>query len=86
MKRTSLKAGYATASLINRVENEMQIKIAAMRMIAVYVTNADRYERLAADELDPELKVHFETQATAYRRLAAERADKLGLSRPPLKH
>jgi hypothetical protein len=64
----------------------MKIKIAAMRMIAVYVTNADRYERLAADELDPELKVRFETQASAYRRLAAERALKLGLAPPPLKH
>ena len=40
-------------------------------------------ERMAADEKNPELKAQLERQAAAYRKLAAERAKKLGLQPPP---
>jgi hypothetical protein len=51
-------------------------------MIAGYLENAIKFERLAAEEPDPKLKAHFEQQALAYRRLATERANKLGLATP----
>jgi phosphotransferase system HPr-like phosphotransfer protein len=54
----------------------------AMKMIAEYLENALRFEGLAADEPNPKLKADFEKQAAAYRKLAAERAGKLGLSPP----
>jgi hypothetical protein len=53
-----------------------------MKMIAGYLENAIKFERLAVDETDPKLKTHFEQQALAYRRLATERASKLGLAPP----
>ena len=40
------------------------------------------FERLAAEE--HELKAHWKGQARAYRKLAAERAEKFGLSPPSL--
>jgi hypothetical protein len=56
-----------------------------MKMIAEYLENAIRFERLAADEPNPKLKADFEKQAAAYRKLAGERANKLGLPTPPTK-
>jgi hypothetical protein len=38
---------------------------------------------MAADEKNPELKTNLDKQAAAYRKLAAERANKLGLLPPP---
>jgi hypothetical protein len=38
---------------------------------------------MAADEKNPELKADLEMQAAAYRKLAAERANKLGSQPPP---
>jgi hypothetical protein len=58
----------------------------AVKMIAEYLENAMKFERLAAEECDPTLKAVFEEQARAYRRLADERADRLGLAPPPRKH
>jgi len=55
----------------------------AVKMIAEYLENALRFERLAAEESNARLKADFENQAKAYRKLAAERAGKLGLQ-PPL--
>jgi hypothetical protein len=52
-------------------------------MIAEYLEHALAFERLAADEEDPSLKNDFEKQAAAYRKLAKERAKKLGLPEPP---
>ena len=49
-------------------------------MIAGYLENAIKFERLAAEESDSRLKAHFEKQALAYRRLATERANQLGLA------
>jgi len=57
-----------------------------VKMIAEYLENAMKFERLAAEECDPTLKAVFEEQARAYRRLADERADRLGLAPPPRKH
>jgi hypothetical protein len=57
-----------------------------MKMIAEYLDNAFKFERMAADELDPKLKAEIEKQALAYRKLAAERANKLGLAPSPRKH
>jgi hypothetical protein len=47
-------------------------------MIAEYLENAIKFERLAADEQNPKLKADFEKQALAYRKLASERASKPG--------
>jgi hypothetical protein len=55
-------------------------------MIAEYLENAMKFERLAAEENDPKLKAVFEQQARAYRKLADERADRLGLAPPARKH
>lgn len=52
-----------------------------MKMIAGYLENAIKI-RLPAEESDQKLKAHFERRALAYRRLATERANKLGLAPP----
>jgi hypothetical protein len=53
-----------------------------MKMIAEYLDHAIEFERLAAAEPNPALKESLINQAIAYRKLAAERARRLGL-RPP---
>jgi prephenate dehydrogenase len=55
----------------------------AMKMIAEYLENALKFERMAAEEHNAELKAALEKQAASYRKLAAERASKLGLPPPP---
>ena len=52
-----------------------------MKLITEYLDHALAFERMAAHERNPEVKAQFENQATAYRKLAAERAAKYGL--PP---
>jgi hypothetical protein len=52
-------------------------------MIAEYLENAFKFEQLASEETNPSLKADFEKQAAAYRKLASERAAKLGLEPPP---
>ena len=52
-------------------------------MIAEYLEHALQFERLAAEEKDAQLKADLEKQANAYRKLAEERAKKLGLAPPP---
>lgn len=54
-----------------------------MKMIAEYLEHALQFERMAADETDPALKDTLAKQALAYRKLAAERAERLNLPRPP---
>jgi hypothetical protein len=54
-----------------------------MKMIAEYLENALQFERMAAGEPDASLKADLERQAAAYRKLAAERAKRLGLQPPP---
>jgi hypothetical protein len=52
-------------------------------MIAEYLEHALQFERMAASEKNPELRAQLEKQAAAYRKLAGERANKLGLQSPP---
>jgi hypothetical protein len=53
-----------------------------MKMIAEYLEHALQFERLAAHEKNPKIKEEFEKQAEAYRKIAAARANKLGLQPP----
>jgi hypothetical protein len=48
-----------------------------------YLENAIRFERLAAEASDLASKTEFRKQAISYRKLAAERARKLGIPEPP---
>jgi hypothetical protein len=53
-----------------------------MKLIADYLENAIKFQRMADNEKNnSKLKAALEKQAAAYRRLALERAKKLGL--PP---
>jgi hypothetical protein len=54
-----------------------------MKMIAEYLDNATKFERMAARERDPKLKAELESQAVAYRKLAEQRARKYGYAMPP---
>jgi hypothetical protein len=49
-----------------------------MKMAAEYLEHALNFERMAAEETNPSIKAVFETQAAAYRKLAAERTKQLG--------
>jgi hypothetical protein len=53
-----------------------------MKMIAEYIEHAHKFEQLAAHEKNAELKASLEKQAAAYRKLATDRAKKLGLESP----
>ena len=52
----------------------------AMKLIGEYLEHARSFERLAAEENNRKLKVQFEQQGEAYRKLAAARAARYGLS------
>ena len=52
-------------------------------MIAEYLEHALQFERMAADETNPDLKESLTKQAQAYRKLAEERAGRLGLPNVP---
>jgi hypothetical protein len=54
-----------------------------MKMIAEYLEHALHFERMAAEASDSALKESLRKQAVAYRKLATERAERLGLPRPP---
>ena len=51
-----------------------------MKMVSEYIDHALTFERLAAEEENPELKAELNTQAKAYRKLAVERASRFGLA------
>lgn len=53
-----------------------------MKLLTEYLEHALTFERLAAEESNPELRTHFEMQATAYRKLVSERAARYGLPPP----
>jgi hypothetical protein len=55
-----------------------------VKVIEEYLENALAFEQLAAVEIDQMLKDDFEQQAVAFRKLAAERAKRLGLGRPKI--
>jgi hypothetical protein len=54
-----------------------------MKVTEEYLEHALAFEQLAAAEIDPTLKVDFERQAVAYRKLAAERTKRLNLGALP---
>jgi hypothetical protein len=51
-----------------------------MKLVAEYLADALKFERLAAQEKDEDLKLSFLQQATTYRNLAEKRAKELGKS------
>ncbi|WP_271606576.1 hypothetical protein [Bradyrhizobium sp. CCBAU 11434] len=53
-----------------------------MKLLGEYLENALQFERMAAEESDPDLKAAMESQAKAYRIMAAKRAKMLGLPEP----
>jgi hypothetical protein len=53
-----------------------------MQLLSQYIEHALIFERLADAEMNQKLRADFERQAQAYRRLAAQRAKKLGLPMP----
>jgi hypothetical protein len=53
-----------------------------MKLLNEYLEHALSFERIAAEENNPEVRTQFEKLATAYRKLAAERAGRFGLSAP----
>ena len=53
-----------------------------MKLLGEYLEHALQFERMAAEELDPKLKAAMESQAKAYRKMAAKRAKILGLPEP----
>jgi hypothetical protein len=55
-----------------------------MQRISEYLERGLKFERLAAEELNPQVKVEFEKQGAAYRKLAADRAKKLGAELPKI--
>jgi len=54
-----------------------------MKMLAEYLEKAIDFEKLAAGETDPVLKENLLKQAKAYRKLAAERAQRFNLTPSP---
>jgi hypothetical protein len=55
---------------------------ATIKLQKDYLERAVNFERLAAAETNPPLRAQFLDQAQAYRKLAARRADELGLPPP----
>ncbi|MCG2631052.1 hypothetical protein L6654_30920 [Bradyrhizobium sp. WYCCWR 13023] len=53
-----------------------------MKLLGEYLENALQFERMAAEESDPDLKAAMKSQAKAYRNMAAKRAKMLGLPEP----
>ena len=54
----------------------------SLDLLTQYIDHALTFERMADAEPDQGLKADFERQASAYRRLAAQRARRLGLPLP----
>ena len=46
-----------------------------MQRLAAYLEQAQKFEQLAAEELNPQIKAQFESQAASYRKLAERRAE-----------
>ncbi len=53
-----------------------------MKMLAEYLEKVINFEKMAGEQKDAKLKANIEYLAAAYRKLADERATKLGLLRP----
>src|SRR3954464_5991374 len=70
MKRSSL------GSRRRRRRGSSRSRSSRKRATAEYLEHALNFERMAADEQNPELKADFERQAANYRKLAADRVKK----------
>ena len=55
-----------------------------MKWLNEYLDHALAFERMAAQENNPEIRAQVKKQAMAYRKIAAERAAKYGLPSPSL--
>ncbi len=55
---------------------------ATLKLLTEYLERAVALERLAVDETDAVFKAQLLTQAAAYRKLAAKRAEQYGLPAP----
>lgn len=75
-------AGAASAELIFSTLDPRCAYCPDVKMVAEYLDHALQFERLALAEQNPELKEQLTQQAVAYRKLAADRAKKLGLESP----
>ena len=53
-----------------------------MKLVAEYLEQALQFERMAAEAADGHFKDSLLKQAAAYRKLAAERAEQLGMRIP----
>lgn len=53
-----------------------------VKLLGEYLEHALQFERMAAEETNPTLKAAMESQAKAYRKMAAKRARMLGLPEP----
>ena len=53
-----------------------------MKLLSEYLEHALSFERMAAEENNSKIRKQFEQQAAAYRKLAADRAARFGLSSP----
>jgi len=52
----------------------------AVKLVSEYLERALNFERMAAETKDAAFRAELDKQAAAYRKLATERAVKLGLS------
>ena len=66
-----------------RMEGALVCGVGTVQMIAQYMEHALAFEKMAAEETDSALKESLIKQVLAYRKLAAERAERLKLSYPP---
>ena len=55
-----------------------------MKTIAEYLADAAKFDAMAEDADDSELKAALKKQAAAYRKLAVERAKKIGVPPPEI--
>jgi hypothetical protein len=53
-----------------------------LKLLEEYVVHALAFDRLAAEQSDLKIRAEFAREAAAYRKLAVERAAKLGLPSP----
>jgi hypothetical protein len=54
-----------------------------MKLVAEYLEQVLHFERLAREADDPKLRAQLLKQAAAYHKLAAKRAEQMGMPLPP---
>jgi hypothetical protein len=72
-------AGSERFALIKISRSGRSMPFAPARMIAEYLERALAFGRMAAREEKPQIRAVFEKQAATYRKLAADRAQKVRL-------